>query len=161
MEISVKSIAEYVSRVPGLFQVLWIFWILAGVTLFVATVNAVAAKASIKTVACHLSCQSPDKKYEAKRVGNHYEINEIGTDHIIRTHDQFSGDNDVKAGAFVVGPKGTSFGAAYHYGHKGKYTWIGIWDMESGNLFKQEERPGFLYDITSVLIDVEKARSQE
>lgn len=140
----------------GVVQTLWVIWTISGIVLGVFSVNAIADNNSIKTIGCYTSCLSPDKKYEATRIGNHYQIKEIETGRIIPTHDQFKGDNDVKAGAFVFSPNGKKFGAAYHYSHKGQYTWIGTWDLNTGNLLGEEERQGYVTDITSILSDKEK-----
>lgn len=96
---------------------------------------------------------SPDRRYEAMRVvsGNdaHYQVREIGTGHIaMTTHAQYETPNDVKAGLFS--PDSRKIAAAYHYGHEGNYTWIGIWDIETGNLVGTERKSGWTTDIYSV-----------
>ena len=62
---------------------------------------------------------------------------------------QYKTPNDVKAGTFSANSK--EFAAAYHYGHDGGYTWIGIWSVENGEMIREERRPGWTTDICSVL----------
>lgn len=64
------------------------------------------------------------------------------------THAQYKTPNDVKAGIFS--PDSRLFAAAYHYGHQGNYTWIGIWDVHSGSLVRSETRQGWVRDISRV-----------
>ena len=94
---------------------------------------------------------SPDDKYQAVRValGNgdeHYQVKEIGTGRIVMTtHAQYETPNVVKAGLFS--PDSKKFAAAYHYGHEGNYTWVGIWDIETGNLVDTKRQSGWTTDI--------------
>ena len=37
--------------------------------------------------------------------------------------------------------------AAYHYGHEGNYTWVGIWDIETGNRVDTKRKSGWTHDI--------------
>ncbi len=95
---------------------------------------------------------SPNGKYEAIRFGSgrdiHYKVMEIKTgDEVLVTNAQYDTPNDVKAASFS--PDSKKFAAAYHYSHKGRYTWIGIWDMKTGML-RQKEKPGWTTDICSV-----------
>jgi len=97
--------------------------------------------------------RSPDKRYEAVKVGVgaeiHYQVKEIETDRIVlTTHAEYSTPNDVKAGTFS--PDSKKFAAAYHYGHAGSYTWIGIWDIKTGSLQRTERKPGWTTDIYSI-----------
>jgi|LGVF01.2.fsa_nt_gb hypothetical protein len=97
--------------------------------------------------------RSPDGRYEAVKVGAgadiHYQVKEIETDRIVlTTHAEYTTPNDVKSGTFSRDSR--KFAAAYHYGHAGGYTWIGIWDIETGSLLRTERRPGWTTDIYSV-----------
>lgn len=96
---------------------------------------------------------SPDGRYGAVIVGEgndrHYELREIETGRIVlTTHAQYSTPNEVKAGIFS--PDSKKFAAAYHYGHEGGYTWIAIWDIESGGLSRSERKSGWTTDIESM-----------
>ncbi len=99
---------------------------------------------------------SPDGEYRAVRISSdsaaHYEV--VGTGGtVMTTHAQYpETPNDVKAGLFS--PDSTRIAAAYHYGHeKGNYTWVGIWDIETGNLVDTKRRPGWTTDIYWVFKD--------
>lgn len=99
--------------------------------------------------------RSPDGKTEAKLVqeptpkDSHYQVREIATNKIIfTTFAQYSTPNDVKAGLFS--PDSKQFAAAYHYGHAGKYTWIGVWSVDTGKLVHLDQKPGWIYDIKGV-----------
>ena len=98
--------------------------------------------------------QSPDKKYQAIQVssGNdvHYQVKEADTDRVVLTTTaQYATPNDVKAGLFS--PDSKEFAAAYHYGHEGRYTWIGIWALETGKLVRTERKNGeWTRDLASV-----------
>ncbi len=95
--------------------------------------------------------RSPDGKYKAISIalgesGEHYQIKEIGTERIVMTtHAQYETKNDVKAGLFS--PDSKKIAAAYHYGHEGEYTWVGIWDIETGNLVDTKRKSGWTTDI--------------
>jgi hypothetical protein len=96
--------------------------------------------------------RSPDGRYEAVRVGTgadvHYQLKEIDTDRIVlTTHAQYNMPNEVKAGTFSQDSK--NFAAGYHYGNIEGYawTWIGIWDIETGNLLRTETVPGWATNI--------------
>jgi len=146
------EIAHVILKIFGQNRILWVVWVVFGVLLFMLTVNTIANDSTIKTVACAESCRSPNERYEATRVGSHYEVRKTKSSKVIfTTHDKFQGSNDVKAGAFVIGPKVTTFRAAYHYSHNGPCTWIGTWDLGTGNLLGGEEKSGFIRDATSVL----------
>ena len=41
-------------------------------------------------------------------------------------------------------PDSKKFAAAYHYGHAGNYTWIGIWDITNGKLINTTKKEGFI-----------------
>ncbi len=94
--------------------------------------------------------RSPDGKYEAVRdasgSGVHYQVKQIRTGRIaLTTHAQYDSPNDVKAGLFS--PDSKEIAAAYHYGHEGKYTWVGIWDIEAGNLVNTKRTDDWTTDI--------------
>lgn len=97
--------------------------------------------------------RSPDGKYQAMQVGagsdQHYQIKEVGTERVVlTTQAQYRTPNDVKAGLFSA--DGKEFAAAYHYGHEGSYTWIGIWSLETGQLVRTERKSGWTRDVASV-----------
>jgi len=96
--------------------------------------------------------RSPDGRYEAVKVGTgadiHYQLKEIDTDRIVlTTHAQYNKPNEVKAGTFSQDSK--KFAAAYHYGNIEGYawTWIGIWDIETGSLLRTEPLAGWATNI--------------
>ncbi len=95
--------------------------------------------------------RSPNGKYQGVRValGNgdeHYQVKEIGTGRLVMTtHAQYKTPNDVKAGLFS--PDSNKIAAAYHYGHEGNYTWVGVWDIETGNLVDTKRKSGWTTDI--------------
>ncbi len=100
--------------------------------------------------------RSPDGKYQADQValenGEHYQVKEIGTGRIVMTtHAQYETLNDVKAGLFS--PDSKKIAAAYHYGHEGGYTWVGIWDIETGSLVDTKRQSGWTTDIYWVFRD--------
>ncbi|GEM_PF-4671583 len=95
---------------------------------------------------------SPNGRYEAELIsippkGLHYQIRDTNTNRILFTTREERGtrENDVKAGRFSQ--DSTQFAAAYHYGHKGKYTWIGDWIVETGVLYKSQKLQGFVRNI--------------
>jgi hypothetical protein len=97
---------------------------------------------------------SPDRRFRAEVVrsnGTHYQIVEVATNRVVLTTSaQFSSPNDVKAGAFGASAAGDSrFAAAYHYGHAGNYTWIGVWSMD-GKLVHSTTRPVWTKSIGDV-----------
>lgn len=102
--------------------------------------------------------RSQDGKYEATKVrmgrSVHYQVREIAPNRIVfTTHAQFTDSaNDVKAGTFS--PDSRKIAAAYHYSHKyvekGGYTWLAIWDIQTGALVDSKEIPGITTDIYSV-----------
>lgn len=84
---------------------------------------------------CGTFPDSPDNRYRAKAIGGgadvHYQVIELATGRVIlTTHAEYTTPNDVKAGGFSSDSK--KFAAAYHYGHAGNYTWIGVWSTETG-----------------------------
>lgn len=100
-----------------------------------------------------LRFRSPDGKYEAIQIGSgndlHYKVIEIETGReVMVSHAQYKTPNDVKAAIFSSDSK--KFAAAYHYGHRGGYTWIGIWGIKTGMLLDSKEKPGWTTDISSV-----------
>ncbi len=102
--------------------------------------------------------KSKDGKYEAKAIPSvkdakdvHYEVREIPSGRLVlRTFAQYPTANDVKGGGFSTDSK--KFAAAYHYGHDGGYTWIGIWSVETGKLEGPPVRvEGWSSDVTRAL----------
>lgn len=96
---------------------------------------------------------SPDKKYQAIQVGSgddvHYQVKEVDTERVVLTTTaQYRTPNDVKAGLFSLDSK--EFAAGYHYGHEGKYTWLGIWNLETGQRVRTERKSGWTRDLASV-----------
>lgn len=96
---------------------------------------------------------SPDLRYEAMRVGSgkdlHYVVRDVSTNRtVVRTFAEFPTANDVKAGFFSSDSK--EFAAAYHYSHDGNYTWVGIWDLQSGKLSRTVRIESFVRDLSSV-----------
>ncbi|MGB3512778.1 MAG: hypothetical protein WBA93_26895 [Microcoleaceae cyanobacterium] len=104
------------------------------------------------------SIVSPNGKYEATLIqigskGLHYQIKNRDTGRVIFSTREQRGrtQNDVKAGRFSS--DSTQFGAAYHYGHKGRYTWIGVWSVTNGVRRKGKEISGFVRDIPNSIFD--------
>lgn len=96
---------------------------------------------------------SPDKKYQAIRVGSgddwHYQVKEVDTGQVVLTTTaEHPTPNDVKAGMFS--PDAKEFAAAYHYGHEGSYTWIGVWSLANGQRVRTERKQGWTRDLASV-----------
>jgi len=81
--------------------------------------------------------RSPNGQYEAITVSipdgsTHYQVIDVQTHAVkLTTTAQYSTANDVKDGAFSA--DSTRFAAAYYYSHAGLYTWVGIWNVESGD----------------------------
>jgi hypothetical protein len=96
---------------------------------------------------------SPDKKHETVRSGTgndvHCEVKEVATGRVVLvTQAEFDTPNDVKAGLFS--PDSRQFAAAYHYGHAGGYTWVGVWDIETRARVRTERKPGWTTDLSWV-----------
>jgi hypothetical protein len=96
---------------------------------------------------------SPNGQYRVAQVGGgkniHYQIKEVKTGRILlTTHAQYNTPNDVKVGVFS--PDLQEFAAAYHYGHDKRYTWIGIWDIQTGNFLREERQKGWSRNISWV-----------
>ena len=94
---------------------------------------------------------SPDGRYRVEKVFNtglHYRVIEISTGRVVlTTHAEYAG-NDVKAGGFSADSK--KFAAAYHYGHVGGYTWIGVWSTETGNYLYFKTKSGWTTNLCGV-----------
>jgi len=94
---------------------------------------------------------SPDGKYQGVRVRTgmgdaHYQVKEVGTGRtVMTTQAQCETPNEVKAGLFS--PDSKHIAAAYHYGDGGGYTWVGIWDIETGNLIDTKRKSGHTADL--------------
>jgi hypothetical protein len=96
---------------------------------------------------------TPSPPYRAKRVssdtGVHYQVIEAETGRVtLTTWAQFSTPNDVKAGLFSSDWK--TFAAAYHYGHEGGYTWIGVWSTETGGFLYSRRESGWTTSLGGV-----------
>lgn len=94
---------------------------------------------------------SADGRYEAIPVGQHpnvhYEVRDRSSGSLLfTTHAQYSTPNDVKAGIFLFDSR--LFAAAYHYGHDGGYTWIGIWDTEKKYRIQSRRKDGWVLDLS-------------
>ena len=72
------------------------------------------------------------------------------------TFAQYKTPNDVKVGMFSSDSR--YFAAAYHYGHNGGYTWIGIWDINNQSLIRSVKKSGWIRDISWVFSE---SRSSE
>jgi len=106
------------------------------------------------SVASPSQLESPNGRYIAMPItsngGVHYQVREKSSGRIVlTTHAQFKEGNDVKTGLFSQDSE--SFAAAYHYGHKGGYTWVGMWTIGTGFLARSEGFPGFITDLSRVL----------
>ncbi len=96
---------------------------------------------------------SPDGRYKAKKVGAgadiHYQVVEIKTGRIVlTTRAEYDTPNDVKAGGFSSDSK--KFAAVYHYGHEGGYTWIGVWNTETGEFLYSKRKSGWRRSLRGV-----------
>jgi hypothetical protein len=105
---------------------------------------------------------SKDGKYSAQKVkdekgGIHFQVIEVdGGRVVITTHAEYTSPNDVKAGKFST--DSTKFAAAYHYGHAGNYTWVGVWDLNTGKFVRSVRLSGWVNIIpNSVFEDSEKS----
>ncbi len=95
--------------------------------------------------------ESPNGKYEAVLVGSdkiqNYHIKDQTTGEIIfQTKGPYGKQNDVKAAMFSDDSQ--QFAAAYHFSHEGGYTWIGVWDVNTGNMIRTEKVDGYTTDIS-------------
>jgi len=100
--------------------------------------------------------RSIDGKYEAIRVGDknniHYQVMLVKTKSVILvTHAEYNTPNVVKAGSFSQDSK--TFASAYHYGHSGGYTWIGVWNLETGKLILSKNCSGWISNINFIFSD--------
>ena len=89
---------------------------------------------------------SPDGKYGATRIrhqgGFHFQVGEVESGRVVfTTHGQYSTPNNVKTGRFS--PDSTNFAAAYHYGHAGNYTWVGIWSLKTERRIRSKRLSGW------------------
>jgi hypothetical protein len=94
---------------------------------------------------------SPDGTKRAAIVqnkkGTHFQIMDVKSTNIwFPTFAQHSSPNDVKAGIFSHDSR--QFAAAYHYEHNGKYTWVGVWDVESREFLRESKFPGWIRYLT-------------
>lgn len=97
--------------------------------------------------------KSANGRYEARATeagGDvHYQVIEVKTGRVVlTTHAEYDTPNDVKAGGFSTDSK--KFAAAYHYGHEGSYTWIGVWSTETGELLSTKRKGGWTTSLAGV-----------
>lgn len=98
---------------------------------------------------------SPDGTYGVKKIyysanDAHYQIFRTSNNELIMTtyaKYPYPSENDVKTGMFG---NSNMFAAAYHYGDNGNYTWIGVWELPSGNFLYCEQIDGWTLDISGV-----------
>ena len=89
----------------------------------------------------HTFPQSPDGRFRAVSTGINYQVvNQATNGVVLTTIDEFGQVNEVQFAAFS--PDSGQFGAAYHYGHDGGYTWIGYWSTASGTRVSFRKLPG-------------------
>jgi len=103
-------------------------------------------------VACSADL-SRDGRYKATLVRQggsaHYHVQEIETDRLVLvTRAQYDTPNDAKAGGFSS--DSAKFAAAYHYGHDGGYTWIGVWSTQDGEFLYFKVKPGYTTSLFGV-----------
>jgi hypothetical protein len=78
--------------------------------------------------------------------GTHCQVIEIATNRVVlTTWAQYTTYNTVKACGFSSDWK--KFAAAYHYGHEGNYTWIGVWSTETGGFLYSKRESGWIYSV--------------
>ena len=81
----------------------------------------------------HTWPESPNGRFRAVSTGINYQVvTQPGGAVVLTTIDEFGQTNQVQFAAFS--PDSSLFGAAYHYGHDGSYTWIGYWSTANGAL---------------------------
>ncbi|MBU1626122.1 hypothetical protein KKB18_02030 [bacterium] len=122
--------------------------------VFAAVIGVVLLTYVAPSLHCQLLLRSPDGKYQAISVGDgkniHYQIKDERDQRIVfTTRAQYDTPNDVKAGTFSSDSK--EFAAAYHYGHDGGYTWIGVWNVTDSTLVRTEKRSGWTTNICSAV----------
>jgi hypothetical protein len=75
--------------------------------------------------------------------GIHCQVKETKTGRVVlTTWAQYLTFNDVKDCRFSSDWR--KFAAAYHYGHAGNYTWIGVWSTETGKFLHSKTEPGWI-----------------
>ena len=122
-------------------------WSKAGVTSVLSVCLTMACTAGIAQ-AGNRCPRSPNGKYQATSVrddegGAHYQVTEIGREQavLMTTHAQYQSPNDVKACSFSA--DSAKFAAAYHYGHEGNYTWVGVWSLPDGKFLRPDRLKGW------------------
>jgi hypothetical protein len=81
--------------------------------------------------------------------GTHCQVTETATGRVtLTTWAQYSTPNAVKACQFSSDWR--KLAAAYHYGHAGNYTWIGIWNTETGEFLDSRTEAGWTRDLSIV-----------
>lgn len=108
--------------------------------------------------------RSPDGRYEARNVvmgkSLHYQIMETATGRKnLITKAQFNTPNNARVGLFST--DSTEFAVAYHYGHNGNYTWIGIWNVSTGLFRGALSESGFLTKISPSVFSVILPKSRK
>lgn len=89
------------------------------------------------------------KTLVSTNTGAHCQVTETETGRtILTTWAQYSTPNDVKACQFS--PDWGQLAAAYHYGHAGNYTWIGVWNTETGKFLYSRTEAGWTRDLSGV-----------
>jgi hypothetical protein len=119
------------------------------------------------TYSCSAQADKCNGKYRVEQVQGkdyndlHFQIIEISTGRpLFTTNAQYPTSNDVKA--YVFSPDCKKFAAAYHYGNKGDYTWIGIWDIETGRFINALEKSGHLHNLSvEVFNELETKKSTD
>jgi len=99
---------------------------------------------------------TPDGNFKAIKVENgkniHYKVLSVEDNSVnFLTKAQYETPNDVKAATFS--PDSREFAAAYHYGHDGGYTWIGIWNVKTGELVRSIRRENWVTKLCFVFKD--------
>ena len=108
---------------------------------------------------CTHILETPDSKYKAIKVGGgnnvHYQVMKVDDNSVVfNTMAEYNTQNDVKSATFSSDSK--EFAAAYYYGHDGGYTWIGIWNVKTGNRVRNIKRKGWITELCFVFNDPKK-----
>jgi WD40 repeat protein len=84
-------------------------------------------------------------------VDAHYQVFNTSTNELIFTTNAkylYPSENDVKAGAFSS--DSTRFAAAYHYREDRDYTWVRVWNAQTGGVLYDLEIDGWTTDLSGV-----------
>jgi hypothetical protein len=80
---------------------------------------------------------------------SHFQVFDIAANSpIFTTTAKYQTENDVKAGQF--NNESTQFAAAYHYTETADYTWIGVWNAQTGEFLRDVEIDGWITDLSIV-----------